>query len=83
MMTPMLNDTNVICIGSNRGAPPSVMFRNVREPTSVTTGIVSAGTNSACVDYAKVTCDKTSLDACRDAVEFVNTQPSAATDRDR
>jgi len=39
---------------------------------------VSSDTNSACVGYAKLTCERTALDACRDAVAFVNTQPSAA-----
>lgn len=39
---------------------------------------VSSTANSACVGYAQLTCDRTSLDACRDAVAFVNTQPSAA-----
>lgn len=39
---------------------------------------VSSDTNSACVDYAKLTCDRTTLDACRDAVDFVNSHPSAA-----
>lgn len=39
---------------------------------------VESDTNAACVGYAKLTCDRTSLDACREAVAFVNTQPPAA-----
>lgn len=40
---------------------------------------VSSDTNAACVAYAKLTCDRTTLDACRDAVDFVNGHPSAAS----
>lgn len=39
---------------------------------------VSSKANTTCAGYAKLTCDRTSLDACRDAVAFVNTQPTAA-----
>ncbi|MBX3230633.1 MAG: hypothetical protein KIT84_00335 [Labilithrix sp.] len=39
---------------------------------------VSSSADSTCVGYAKLTCDRTTLDACRDAVAFVNTRPSAA-----
>jgi hypothetical protein len=39
---------------------------------------VSSDASKACVDYAKVTCDRTSLEACRDAVAFVNTTPAAS-----
>ncbi|MFO0741468.1 MAG: hypothetical protein U0270_36565 [Labilithrix sp.] len=39
---------------------------------------VSSDASPACVGYAKLTCDRTTLDACREAVAFVNTQPAAA-----
>lgn len=39
---------------------------------------VRADANSACQGYAKLVCDKTTLDACKEAVAFVNTQPAAA-----
>jgi hypothetical protein len=39
---------------------------------------IDSGVNNTCVAYAKLTCDRTSLDACRDAVDFVNTHPAAA-----
>lgn len=40
---------------------------------------VRADASSTCAGYAKLVCDKTSLDACREAVSFVNErQPTAA-----
>jgi hypothetical protein len=50
------------------------------EPETAATLIkqLASDAKSVCVGYAKLTCDRSTLDACREAVAFVNTQPSAA-----